>query len=398
METVLCCHDKSQCNFDTVDDDDFEYNTNIDGLISGTVYHLTPKDIKAAHSPTRYCYMNFVNGLSSNTMVFNRSYNVCLNHTYRFSAWFNEINGGSSNYVLRVKDSNDSTLFTTSQSNSTVSWVQWTSSSFTASTATIKFQLIYTGGTGNNDLAMDDLVLERCQIDPYENDSITVCISNTVNLIDSIVYPGGTGGMWSGPSILLNDSLGTFKARNMVAGQYSYTLSTNAACPDSIGTIDVGILSVDTSVSLNNFQLTAGASNSSFQWIDCSNGQAIVGETGSTFSPLANGSYAVEVTQNGCSDTSACMPVQGIGVEEQNELELHIFPNPSTASFELHFGRSHDRIAVRILDLTGQLVRELHFERSKEVIVDLSGMAKQLYILQIETERSVHTEMIILTD
>lgn len=66
-----------------------------------------------------------------------------------------------------------------------------------------------------------------------------------------------------------------------------------------------------------------------YQWIDCSNQQGpVAGETNAEFHPLANGTYAVIVSRNGCADTSDCVAIDQLGLST-NELEqIHLYPNP----------------------------------------------------------------------
>ena len=78
---------------------------------------------------------------------------------------------------------------------------------------------------------------------------------------------------------------------------------------------------METGVTQLNVNLIALATGAALQWLDCGNGSAEVpGATTSTFTPAANGSYAVEVTQGGCVDTSACYDVVGIGSNEYDPL------------------------------------------------------------------------------
>ncbi len=92
----------------------------------------------------------------------------------------------------------------------------------------------------------------------------------------------------------------------------TYTqLFTNAAGCDSIVTLHLTILSVDTAVSVRGDTLTALAGGATFQWLSCGGGgySVIPGATDSTYVITANGSFAVAVTQNGCTDTSSCHTV-----------------------------------------------------------------------------------------
>jgi hypothetical protein len=64
-----------------------------------------------------------------------------------------------------------------------------------------------------------------------------------------------------------------------------------------------------TAVTQNNNTLTAVA-NASYQWLDCNNGnQPIANATGQIFVAPNPGSYSVQITENGCTQTSACIEV-----------------------------------------------------------------------------------------
>jgi len=57
----------------------------------------------------------------------------------------------------------------------------------------------------------------------------------------------------------------------------------------------------------NDTTLSVAESGATYQWLDCANGNAIItGETNQDFMPTTSGSYAVEVTANGCTLMSTC--------------------------------------------------------------------------------------------
>lgn len=79
------------------------------------------------------------------------------------------------------------------------------------------------------------------------------------------------------------------------------------------------------SATQNGSLLTADTVGASYQWLDCDNNYMIInGETNQSYTPAITGNYAVEVTLNGCVDTSACFLVDYTGIEEllQNEKKL----------------------------------------------------------------------------
>ena len=98
------------------------------------------------------------------------------------------------------------------------------------------------------------------------------------------------------------------------SGIYNQTLTNLSGC-DSVVTLDLGIISVDTSVSyvISSSTLTALAPNATYQWLDCNNNNTpVAGETNQNFSPTSNGNYAVEVTQNGCTAISNCYQINNL--------------------------------------------------------------------------------------
>jgi hypothetical protein len=92
------------------------------------------------------------------------------------------------------------------------------------------------------------------------------------------------------------------------SGTYMVVL-TNASGCDSTVTLNLTINSVsDVSTTTNGVTISANNNSASYVWLDCNNNQAIIfGENNQSYTATANGSYAVEITENGCVDTSACV-------------------------------------------------------------------------------------------
>lgn len=108
------------------------------------------------------------------------------------------------------------------------------------------------------------------------------------------------------------------------SGNYTWTMSgsymdtiPNASGCDSIISINLTVNTVDNGVTQVAETLTADQSGGLYQWLDCDNNYAIInGETNQSYTPAVTGNYAVEVTMNGCADTSACFFVDYTGLEE----------------------------------------------------------------------------------
>jgi gliding motility-associated-like protein len=300
----------SQCVWQVNDSDNFEYSTVIPGYINGTTYHPSPA-IYAARTGIKGFYMNFQNGLASNTTVLSRSYAVCQTSSYRFKTWVKEINGGSSTITLQVRDNNNAILATlTNTYVASAGWVQWATPTLTPITGTIYFEVIYNGGVGNNDFGMDDLTLEVCA-PPVTHNSVDFCASGTsFNLFDSLTTLTGNTGAWSGPSVLTNGSLGTFDPTINTSGTYDYTISDpNPVCPDSIESFNVVVglgptidLGNDTNLCTNEIlTLDVTNTNATYLWQDNS--------TNSVFNITQPGTYWVQVSDS-CSVVSDTINIQ----------------------------------------------------------------------------------------
>lgn len=107
-------------------------------------------------------------------------------------------------------------------------------------------------------------------------------------------------------------------------------------------TLDLTINSID--VSLNNTitEITANNPSGTYQWIDCDNqNMEMAGEISQTFSPSQNGNYAVVITENNCVDTSECVLINSLSVEEGLQLsETSIYPNPTNGKVRIELSSS----------------------------------------------------------
>ncbi len=108
--------------------------------------------------------------------------------------------------------------------------------------------------------------------------------------------PGG----WSGTST-------TNSINAIVTSSGTITVTANNISGSSIAqTLYVTMNTVDASVTQSGSTLTANASGAVYQWVDCSDYTPLPGQTYQCYTATVPGSYAVIVTQNGCSDTSSC--------------------------------------------------------------------------------------------
>jgi hypothetical protein len=176
------------------------------------------------------------------------------------------------------------------------------------------------------------------------------------------------------------------------SGTYTDVLVNAAGC-DSTITVDLTIASVtDLTTSLNGITITANNGNATYQWLDCDNNFAqINGATNSMFTPTSNGNYAVELTENGCVDTSACVMVATLGSMGLNAGFIHgLYPNPTSGLFTIDMGSVKAEFEVRIADQSGRLIQSSVFRNTQFADLEIKGQAGVYFVtVASEDERAV---------
>lgn len=153
------------------------------------------------------------------------------------------------------------------------------------------------------------------------------------------------------------------------------TLSTINGC-DSVVTLNLTILNVDASVTPLPPSIEANAVSATYQWIDCSTGLPIDSAFSKVFVAQTNGSYAVVVTQNGCSDTSLCTQVNNVGLNNLvTSSNIKVYPNPTNGKLTID---AKNFEGVEVYDVSGRLIN-----KSELKTIDLEGQSKGLYLLKI---------------
>lgn len=163
-----------------------------------------------------------------------------------------------------------------------------------------------------------------------------------------------------------------------VPGVYASSVS-NGSC-DSMFMLFLNQNTVQIVVSQIGATLNCLTTNATYQWLDCNNGFAIIpNATNATYIATVNGSYAVAVTQNGCTDTSICKNVVNIGIQQIDKSEIVISPNPAQ-DFVSISGNITSEFQVAIYDNVGTLVYQSH---DPLTTINISAFAKGIYTIEL---------------
>jgi hypothetical protein len=176
----------------------------------------------------------------------------------------------------------------------------------------------------------------------------------------------------------------------------AYTTSPTGC--DSIVTLHLTIETVsDTSTTQTNGSFSANNLNATYQWLDCSNNFSIIaGATSKTFTPNTNGSYAVQLTENGCIDTSGCRSINNIGnIEENAPRGFTVYPNPTKGPFKINIGSISENGSLRIYNLLGQCCYSVEIPSVETLPMDLS-LPKGAYTVVLMNHKGFWSEKLLV--
>jgi len=281
----------------------------------------------------------------------------------------------------------------------TPSQVLYTSLAFDGGLPVVAFQ-DYDGGTFKAsvmkyepcfDAGLPTLNLDQTTI--CKNMPLTLSItSGNLNSADYwSVYSGGCGGTL----------IGSFSGTSAVLfpqGNTTFYVRGEPACitPVSCATIAVTVIPIDSSVTVSGATLSAVSSGGTYQWLNCATGySAIPGATNQSFTAAANGSYALLISENGCTDTSSCYTFSDVGFDNLSETTIDIYPNPATGFVTINLGTAQSG-ALQIMDLQGKILDSVQFENSSLINFDLAKYSRGIYVITIETRDSKIAQRIII--
>jgi hypothetical protein len=178
----------------------------------------------------------------------------------------------------------------------------------------------------------------------------------------------------------------------------SYVLPNSMGC-DSTVFLDLEITNVaDVTTWMSGTAIVATDSTAvSYRWIDCTrNFQIIPNANLHYYVPTSAGSYAVEINDGNCIDTSNCVFINNIGLESLSSGNtLEIFPNPSLGQFEVHLPSPLQDVQVSIFNYQGKLVYSEQRNSFFEDQIHFNGPSG-IYILKIENADFNFSERIVI--
>lgn len=165
---------------------------------------------------------------------------------------------------------------------------------------------------------------------------------------------------------------------------------------DSIVTLNLTINTVDVTLTSNNDSITANATGATYQWLDCGNNFSVIsGETSQLFVASSSGNYAVQVTQNGCTDTSDCANVSIIGLEDLKTVDNYrVYPNPTSGVLTIALEKMEKNLNYELITIEGKVILNGKLNRLVNPI-NISSEANGIYFLKITGVESSYVHKVV---
>jgi hypothetical protein len=176
-------------------------------------------------------------------------------------------------------------------------------------------------------------------------------------------------------------------------GTYTDIIPNAAGC-DSIITIHLTVNHINTNVIQESYGLQAAFSEGEYQWINCLNNALLAGESGQSFTANAPGNYAVIISDQECTDTSACYAILATEFNNNSSHTLTLYPNPANGSFTIDLGQLYPETSVTVTNPKGErILMEKYLNTDKIKITE--AFPPGLYIITVNTgERDVILKLV----
>lgn len=140
-----------------------------------------------------------------------------------------------------------------------------------------------------------------------------------------------------------------------------------------------------------NLVLTSSP-GASYQWVTCPDYTPIPGATSANYTVTANGSYAVIASgANGCTDTSNCIVIANVSIEDYEINGVSIYPNPTTDLVVIEFTAASAKI--EILDAQGKLIQSSTIVSGDQI--SLENEQSGVYLVRIMTDKATTVHRIV---
>jgi len=176
------------------------------------------------------------------------------------------------------------------------------------------------------------------------------------------------------------------QADSLCDGIYTYQITDNLSCvfTDTVEVVQASpiVLTISQQSNILTANTTGGTQPYSFSWWT-SNG--IVGNSQGINISQSGNYYCVVYDANNCNSDTVIFNVDETGINGFTLKEISIYPNPSSAYFNIDFPYQLEAVAIEIKDVLGRVLIKQQFINTSFVELNTVSLAAASYYLMIIT-------------
>ena len=378
---------------------DQAFNTNGRNIIATQIGKTNPDDIYiiCAHYDTvaNYCADDNATGTAAVLEIARILSTQCLDNTIVYALWDEEEIGllGSQFYANQAAANGDNILGVLNMD------MMGYDGDTPGSSGDNEFDIDYRNIAGS--VAMKDDIINVLNTYTFDLSVVEVNPGTTASDHSSFWFAAGGTNPYSavlvGESWETNDQTPFYhtpldRASTIDYPYYHEMVKLVAAYTATAG----GLVNVDNTLTqvIAPPTITANQTSATYQWINCDTDTPISGETGQSFTPTVNGTFAVDITIGTCTERSECITVDTLGLEEFSENEIKVYPNPVVSDLNIEFVNAEGQADIKLYDLSGKLILATT-STGDMTSLDLKEMPQGIYFLNIENAEKSGTYKIV---
>jgi hypothetical protein len=180
------------------------------------------------------------------------------------------------------------------------------------------------------------------------------------------------------------------------SGVYLITIPNQHGC-DSFLTINLNLIPIDTTLNVAGTFIWSNVTGATSQLLDCNNNYAIISSVWTGFySITANGTYAIEITLNGCTDTTECATIvvtDNNQIQSTDNVDYKVYPNPTNSVLYVK-QLVAEKLEIQLSDNLGRLLLS-KIENKAIFKLDIQDLPSGVYYLTLNNGREIITKKII---
>jgi hypothetical protein len=258
----------------------------------------------------------------------------------------------------------------------------------------VEYVLTITDGYGCT--AVDSILITAYPLPQISFTADTAVCENACLVLTPIVVGNIQSVFWSPASTLNDNTIINPTACPTGNLTYSATVVDNNQCSAS-NSINVTINALPSAPTISFDGVTlSSTSAATYQWFEGTN--LIVGATNSSYVPLVNGDYTVQVGNSlGCTAVSNPLTVNINALSSMaSSTGLLISPNPVFDALHVTLNTNEPFAQVRVFNAAGDKVFEKTNVLNTTLIIDTKNFSAGTYLVAVQTKERVYQQRVVV--